>query len=126
MTFVASLAVLVRSDRATTEHRDRWRRGLVVAYHRGHRGLGATVTQTTGEGRIVALALMVAGIALPGVVTAAVASWFVERIGRVERAEQETSQELANLGKRCGSFVPYCDAAKVADITYVATWAGFI
>ena len=35
---------------------------------------------TTGEGRLVALGLMLTGIALLGVVTAALASWFVERL----------------------------------------------
>nr|MBA3233489.1 two pore domain potassium channel family protein [Propionibacteriales bacterium] len=35
----------------------------------------------TTEGRLIASALMLAGIALLGVVTAALASWFVERIG---------------------------------------------
>lgn len=42
---------------------------------------------------------MVAGIALLGVVTAALASWFVERIGRVERAEQQTQSDLDELAR---------------------------
>jgi len=54
---------------------------------------------TTGEGRLIAVGLMVAGIALLGVVTAALASWFVERIGRVEKAEAHTRGELADLAE---------------------------
>lgn len=34
----------------------------------------------TGEGRVIAVALMLAGIALLGVVTATIAAWFVQRI----------------------------------------------
>ncbi len=48
----------------------------------------------TTEGRFIAVTLMVAGIALLGVVTAALASWFVERIGRVEAAEAQTQRDL--------------------------------
>jgi voltage-gated potassium channel len=44
----------------------------------------------TGEGRLVAAALMVGGVALLGVITASLASWFVERIGQATRIEQET------------------------------------
>ena len=51
----------------------------------------------TGEGRLVAVALMLTGIALLGVITAALASWFVERIGAVEAAEVETQQDLARV-----------------------------
>lgn len=52
---------------------------------------------TTGEGRFVALGLMVTGIALLGVVTAAIASWFVEKMSEAQEADQRTEQELAQL-----------------------------
>lgn len=52
---------------------------------------------TTGEGRWVAVGLMLAGIALVGVVTGALASWFVDRLGRVEVAEAETRNDVARL-----------------------------
>jgi voltage-gated potassium channel len=39
----------------------------------------------TGQGRLVAVALMLAGIALLGVVTASIASWLIERVREVER-----------------------------------------
>jgi voltage-gated potassium channel len=51
----------------------------------------------TVEGRLVAIGLMLSGIALVGVVTASLASWFVERIGAVEAAEDATQRELARL-----------------------------
>lgn len=52
---------------------------------------------TTTEGRYVAIGLMVLGIALLGVVTAALASWFVERMAVTEQAEQRTEAQLAAL-----------------------------
>lgn len=51
----------------------------------------------TGEGRLIAVALMLAGIALLGVVTAALASWFVEKIGDVEAAEEDTQRDVEAL-----------------------------
>ncbi len=45
---------------------------------------------TTAEGRLVAGGLMLGGIALLGVITASLASWFVERLGQAARIEQET------------------------------------
>lgn len=52
---------------------------------------------TTTEGRYVAIGLMLMGIALLGVVTASLASWFVERMSAAEQAEQRTEVELAAL-----------------------------
>jgi voltage-gated potassium channel len=52
---------------------------------------------TTTAGRLVAVGLMVTGIALLGVVTAALASWFVERLSVVEAAEDRTAAEIAGL-----------------------------
>ncbi len=52
---------------------------------------------TTTEGRYVAIGLMLMGIALLGVVTASLASWFVERMSASEQAEQRTEVELAAL-----------------------------
>lgn len=51
----------------------------------------------TGEGRLVAATLMIGGIALLGVVTGLIASWFVRMIeGSAQRAN-ETVRELAEL-----------------------------
>lgn len=52
---------------------------------------------TTTEGRCIAVALMLTGIALLGVVTAAIASWFVEKLVEVQAAEDETDAEVALL-----------------------------
>jgi voltage-gated potassium channel len=52
---------------------------------------------TTTAGRLVAVGLMITGIALLGVVTAALASWFVERLSKVEAAEDRTAQQISEL-----------------------------
>ena len=46
---------------------------------------------TTGVGRMAAVALMIGGVAVLGVVTATLASWLVEQ---VKTAEQEQTEEL--------------------------------
>jgi voltage-gated potassium channel len=51
----------------------------------------------TFEGRLVAASLMVAGIALLGVVTASIASWFVESLRRTEEVAQDLEQTEAQL-----------------------------
>ncbi|HEX4815485.1 MAG TPA: potassium channel family protein [Nonomuraea sp.] len=51
----------------------------------------------TAEGRLVAAGLMLAGIALLGVVTAAIASWFVERFERAAALERRTEAEISQL-----------------------------
>ena len=43
----------------------------------------------TGEGRLVAVLLMLSGIALLGVVTASVASWFVGRVAEAAQAQDD-------------------------------------
>jgi voltage-gated potassium channel len=48
----------------------------------------------TAQGRFIAVALMIAGITMLGVVTAALASWFIERLGHVEAVERETQRDL--------------------------------
>jgi voltage-gated potassium channel len=61
----------------------------------------------TLEGRIVAASLMVAGIALLGVVTASIASWFVENLRRaaeqvavdVEEVSDDVQEVSADVGR---------------------------
>jgi voltage-gated potassium channel len=62
----------------------------------------------TFEGRLVAASLMVAGIALLGVVTGSIASWFVETVRRTgaevseeiaEEVEQELEEVSADVGR---------------------------
>lgn len=53
---------------------------------------------TTGTGRCTAVGLMVAGIALLGVVTATLASWLVQRVAEQDDANQAvTQQQIAEL-----------------------------
>lgn len=52
----------------------------------------------TGTGRLVAGGLMVAGIALLGIVTASLASWLIDRIRQVEdESEAATRRDVAGL-----------------------------
>lgn len=51
----------------------------------------------TWQGRLVAASLMVAGIALLGVVTASIAAWFVEKIREVEEAEEAVEQAMQDV-----------------------------
>lgn len=46
----------------------------------------------TGTGRLIAVALMLAGIALLGVVTATFASWLISRVAEVEEASQAATR----------------------------------
>ncbi len=48
------------------------------------------LSPVTGTGRVIAVALMVAGISLVGVVTATLASWIVQRV-----AEEDTAMQAA-------------------------------
>jgi voltage-gated potassium channel len=51
----------------------------------------------TFEGRVVAGSLMVAGIALLGVVTASIASWFVESVRANDRETERVEAQLAEV-----------------------------
>lgn len=52
---------------------------------------------TTTEGRFVGVGLMLTGIALLGVITAALASWFVEKVAEVQAAEERNEAEVTDL-----------------------------
>jgi len=77
----------------------------------------------TGEGRLVAVLLMLGGIALLGVVTAAVASWFVGRVAEAAQAQDEADdaalrsevRELAEEVRRLRAelAVPSADAGSI-------------
>jgi len=55
----------------------------------------------TTQGRIVAVGLMLGGIALIGVITAALASWLIERVRDVEQdAQAATRHDIAELSAR--------------------------
>lgn len=51
----------------------------------------------TGQGKLIAAGLMIAGIAMLGVVTGSIASWFVEHFGGLERHLEETTAESRRL-----------------------------
>ena len=52
----------------------------------------------TAAGRLIATALMIAGIAVLGVVTASLASWLIERVTDAgEDVAQDTRSEIAEL-----------------------------
>lgn len=59
-------------------------------------GYGDEVPVTV-QGRLIAGCLMIAGFAMLGVVTAALASWFVERFGEASTTEHENSDTLNHL-----------------------------
>ena len=60
-------------------------------------GYGDTVP-VTGAGRLVAVGLMVGGIALLGAVTATLASWIIQRVAQDDEANQSaTRTQVAEL-----------------------------
>ena len=52
---------------------------------------------TTTAGRFVGVGLMLTGIALLGVITAALASWFVEKVAEAQAAEERVEAEVIDL-----------------------------
>ncbi|MFE9673106.1 potassium channel family protein [Streptomyces sp. NPDC006259] len=52
---------------------------------------------TTGLGRLIAVGLMLAGIALLGVVTANIAAWFIERFEKDDVGERERTEAIRIL-----------------------------
>ncbi|MEV8097209.1 potassium channel family protein [Kitasatospora sp. NPDC085879] len=90
------------------------------------------LTPTTGLGRLLAVALMLSGIALLGVVTANIAAWFVARFEAEDRLDhrnhraiqdltaevRELRRELAELSGRSGDGgepMPAADAGGRAE-----------
>lgn len=76
----------------------------------------------TGEGRLIAVGLMIAGIAIIGVITAAFASWLLERVREVEEESsaatrqdvERLSGEIANL-RRTLAALPNDNAPEVPN-----------
>ncbi|MEU2006987.1 potassium channel family protein [Rhodococcus sp. NPDC019627] len=63
-------------------------------------GYGA-LSPVTPTGRLIAVGLMVAGIALLGVVTATLASWLVQKVAEQDEANQAaTQQQVAELSQQ--------------------------
>ena len=73
----------------------------------------------TVVGRLVAVGLMIGGIAVLGVVTASVASWLVEQVGvraaaEVEAADAPLLAEVARLSERIDQLMAH-NSAHPAD-----------
>ncbi|MGO4340685.1 potassium channel family protein [Pedococcus sp. 2YAF34] len=95
--FVAALAVL-DAERANPDHN-------IESFGDALWWAATTITTvgygdqfpTTTQGRLVGVGLMLTGIALLGVITAALASWFVEKVAEVQAAEARTEVEVLDL-----------------------------
>lgn len=72
---------------------------------------------TTAEGKWVGVGLMVGGIALAGTITAALASWFVEHIGAVEKSGAEAQDQIAALTAELQALRTQLAAAQDGDQT---------
>jgi voltage-gated potassium channel len=70
---------------------------------------------TTSVGRLAGIGLMAGGIALVGVVTAALASWFVDHVMREERTELQLNAQIASLVDEVRALRLQVDDLSVAD-----------
>jgi len=73
---------------------------------------------TTVEGRLVAAGLMFGGIALLGVVTAALASWFVQRFGQTQQADTEILATLVELRAEVAALRQELDGNVAKPVTF--------
>jgi voltage-gated potassium channel len=71
----------------------------------------------TATGRTVAFALMLMGISLLGVITAAVAAWFVENIGSGKAREQALQDEVAELRAQLDALGQAADTAAPSTVS---------
>ncbi len=82
---------------------------------------------TSGGGWLVAVGLMLVGLELLSLVTATLASWFVEKLRAVEKAEEQSASELAAVacdewpfrGVRCG-----CERSRSIAVAHTAWIVG--
>jgi voltage-gated potassium channel len=97
LTFVGSLTVLeaergsARANITTYQDAVWWAVSTMATVGYGDR------YPTTWEGRAIAVGLVLSGIALLGVVTASIASWFVEHVRRLEAEESRTRADLTAI-----------------------------
>jgi voltage-gated potassium channel len=74
----------------------------------------------TTEGRLVAATLMVTGVALLGVVTASIASWFVENLRSTSaRLTDEIEEELAETERDIGADIAAAQQRLSAELAMV-------
>ncbi|MGW7523888.1 potassium channel family protein [Streptomyces sp. NPDC054783] len=68
---------------------------------------------TTGLGRVIAVGLMLSGIALLGVVTANIAAWFIARFEKDDVEERRQTEAIAALAEEVRSL--RAEVARLAD-----------
>ena len=59
---------------------------------------------TTGEGRLVGIGLLLAGIALLGVITTSLASWLLDKIASLTAAEKRAEVALEQVISEVGEL----------------------
>jgi voltage-gated potassium channel len=91
--FVAALAVLDAERGQPGSNIETFGEAMWWAFVTGTTVGYGDYTPVTGLGRLIAVGLMIGGVALLGVVTATLASWIVERV-----AERDAEQEAATVG----------------------------
>lgn len=70
----------------------------------------------TGPGRMVAVGLMISGIALIGVITATFASWLIERVTEIEETSRTaTAQDVRQLSEQLGRLEASLDALRARE-----------
>ena len=76
------------------------------------------ITPVTFEGRLIAVVLMIGGVALLGTVTAALASWLVERVGvETREAVRDEADATAAEGVRREQAADERMMARLADLS---------
>ena len=70
---------------------------------------------TTGLGRVVAVALMVAGIALLGSVTATLASWLVDAVAEDQQKGEASAAQVASLEAKVDALTRLVEAGSRGD-----------
>ena len=70
---------------------------------------------TTGLGRVVAVALMVAGIALLGSVTATLASWLVDAVAEDQQKGEASAAQVASLEAKIDALTRLVEAGSRGD-----------
>jgi voltage-gated potassium channel len=79
-------------------------------------------TPVTTEGRFIAAGVMVGGIALIGVVTATIASWIIDQVGRRdEESEAVTRREIRELTDEVRALRAEVAATATTTATTTAT-----
>lgn len=101
LVYVASLATLEAERHATGAYITTFGNAMWWAFATITTvGYGDIVPITT-TGRIIAVALMIGGIALLGTITATIASWLVQQVSEKDEASQTvTRQQVAELSAR--------------------------